>query len=322
MRRIVLALVGSLVALALATPSHASLNPCSAAKKKCVAKKASALLKCHFKDEKPPGLTPAALATCLQKAQDKFDGGATPAKGCFAKLEAKFPGQCLTINDTSILEGKVDAFVASVVCALDPGSNFCPIPTPSPTCPGPPPTPTPTSTPTGCQSNGSFCSVGSQCCSLICMGGMCQTPTCTDGVKNGNETGVDCGGGTCPQCPVGQGCIAASDCVINSICQAGQCSCAPGRSDCNGLPADGCEINVTNDPNNCSGCGNVCVLPNATESCVASMCMVGSCDPGFANCNGMTADGCEVNTTSDNSNCGFCGLVCPGVQNCIGSVCQ
>ncbi|HVJ18697.1 MAG TPA: discoidin domain-containing protein, partial [Polyangiaceae bacterium] len=27
------------------------------------------------------------------------------------------------------------------------------------------------------------------------------TPTCTDGVKNGNETGVDCGG-SCPACPV------------------------------------------------------------------------------------------------------------------------
>jgi len=54
----------------LAVPSHATLNACSAAKKKCVAKKAAALLKCHSKNEKPPGLTPAAFATCIQKAHD------------------------------------------------------------------------------------------------------------------------------------------------------------------------------------------------------------------------------------------------------------
>ncbi|XOV68837.1 MAG: CUB domain-containing protein [Fluviicola sp.] len=29
----------------------------------------------------------------------------------------------------------------------------------------------------------------------------CITPTCTDGIMNGQETGVDCGGPTCPACP-------------------------------------------------------------------------------------------------------------------------
>ena len=28
-------------------------------------------------------------------------------------------------------------------------------------------------------------------------------PTCTDGIQNGDETGVDCGGATCPSCPTG-----------------------------------------------------------------------------------------------------------------------
>jgi subtilisin family serine protease/chitodextrinase len=31
-------------------------------------------------------------------------------------------------------------------------------------------------------------------------------PTCTDGVQNGQETGVDCGGPTCPTCPPPTGC--------------------------------------------------------------------------------------------------------------------
>ena len=29
---------------------------------------------------------------------------------------------------------------------------------------------------------------------------MAITPTCTDGVQNGTETGVDCGGGSCTPC--------------------------------------------------------------------------------------------------------------------------
>src|SRR5262249_2783284 len=37
-------------------------------------------------------------------------------------------------------------------------------------------------------------------------------PTCSDGVKNGHETGVDCGGGTCNRCPSGAGCVNGSDC--------------------------------------------------------------------------------------------------------------
>ena len=65
------------------------LNKCSAGKKKCVANKVKAILGCYGKDATKPDST--ALAACIQKAQDKFDGGVDPTKGCFAKLEAK-PG--------------------------------------------------------------------------------------------------------------------------------------------------------------------------------------------------------------------------------------
>lgn len=319
MQRIALAVVTALVALTIATPSHATLNACSAAKKKCVSKKTAALLKCHFKNEKPPGLTPALFATCLQKAKDKFDGGLNPVKGCFAKAEAKFPGGCLTTGDTAALEAKADAYVDDVVCELDAGSGTCPAPTPTST---PPPNPTPTSTPAGCLSNGTPCVVGNQCCSLSCMAGLCQLPTCSDGIKNGGETGVDCGGGTCPACPLGQGCASNTDCQATTICSGGTCVCGAGQADCNGMPIDGCETNITSNPNNCGGCGMVCSLPNATNSCVASQCAVASCNTGFKNCNGLNADGCEINSTNNNNNCGLCGLTCPGVQTCINSVCQ
>jgi hypothetical protein len=317
MQRITVALVTLLAVLTLATPSHATLNACSAAKKKCVAKKAAALLKCHAKNEKPPvGLTPASFAACIQKAKDKFDGGLDPAKGCFAKLEAKFPGGCLTISDTVPLEGKVDAFVDDVVCELDPGSGTCP-PTPTPGAP----TPTPTSTPAGCNANGQSCTGNFQCCSFVCMFNTCLAPTCNDGIQNGNETGVDCGG-SCPACQLGQGCSTNTDCQATTTCSGGTCVCAAGQSDCNGLLGDGCEVNTASDPNNCGACGSVCSLPNANSGCTAAQCTIASCNTGYTDCDGLTGDGCEINTTGDNNNCGFCGLTCPFPQNCVNSICQ
>jgi hypothetical protein len=48
-------------------------------------------------------------------------------------------------------------------------------------------------------------------------------PTCSDGVKNGNETDVDCGGATtCGRCANGRTCGAATDCT-SGICTGGTC---------------------------------------------------------------------------------------------------
>jgi len=116
MQRIALALVGTLVAATFATPSHATINGCAAAKKHCVAKKTAGLLTCHQLAEKK-GLDPVSdpkVLACLQKVVTKFDGGSDPTKGCFAKVEAKFPGGCLTTTDTAALESTVDGFVSAV----------------------------------------------------------------------------------------------------------------------------------------------------------------------------------------------------------------
>ena len=43
----------------------------------------------------------------------------------------------------------------------------------------------------------------------------CAAATCTDSVKNGNETDVDCGGGGCPPCANGKSC-RAGDCKAGS----------------------------------------------------------------------------------------------------------
>src|SRR5215469_3899562 len=110
----VLPLLGALVAVAFTTPAHATFNACSAAKKLCVAKKTAGLLKCHqVAEKKGLPVSDQSIQACLQKVVAKFDGGATPSKGCFAKLEAKYPGPggCLTTTDRDALEMTVDGFV-------------------------------------------------------------------------------------------------------------------------------------------------------------------------------------------------------------------
>lgn len=49
--------------------------------------------------------------------------------------------------------------------------------------------------------DGQGCKTGDDCESRACWAGKCQVPTCSDGIQNGNETGIDCGGGApCPEC--------------------------------------------------------------------------------------------------------------------------
>jgi Kelch motif len=52
------------------------------------------------------------------------------------------------------------------------------------------------------------------------------TSTCSSGVRDGDETGVDCGG-SCPPCELGQGCNFGRDCVTGA-CSAGACALASG----------------------------------------------------------------------------------------------
>jgi hypothetical protein len=54
----------------------------------------------------------------------------------------------------------------------------------------------------GCINDESQCSNGRvECDSYICVDGVCQPPTCEDGVRNGDEEGVDCGGtSSCGPC--------------------------------------------------------------------------------------------------------------------------
>lgn len=62
------------------------------------------------------------------------------------------------------------------------------------------------------------------------------------------------------------------------------------------------------------GCGNPactpCSVGHATAACQGRTCVVGACDPGFADCDKNPANGCEVDL-SKASSCGACNAVCP-----------
>ncbi len=92
---------------------------------------------------------------------------------------------------------------------------------------------------------------------------------------------------------------------------------------CDGNSINGCETNLfASDLNNCGACGNVCATPqNSIPVCEVSSCGI-YCQPGFASCDGANYTGCEVDTRSDNANCGACGNACPAGSSCVGSVCS
>jgi hypothetical protein len=55
--------------------------------------------------------------------------------------------------------------------------------------------------------------------------------TCSDGITNGSETDVDCGG-TCPRCATGKTCASRNDCA-SARCDTGACEqCADPNTDC------------------------------------------------------------------------------------------
>jgi hypothetical protein len=97
--------------------------------------------------------------------------------------------------------------------------------------------------------------------SQVCQDGVCPSiATCSDGVKNGGETDVDCGGpGGCPHCANGKSCRVNGDCASNhcckeayqtegvckaccadshchfsKVCESGSCVCGASAHDCDG----------------------------------------------------------------------------------------
>lgn len=79
-------------------------------------------------------------------------------------------------------------------------------------------------------------------------------------------------------------------------------------NNCNGQVDEGFDLQ--SDVQNCGACATVCTASSGTPVCVNGECGVDTCAPGFADCDGQAANGCEVRTDTDPQNCGGCGIVC------------
>ncbi len=116
------------------------------------------------------------------------------------------------------------------------------------------------------------CSKPTDCPSKVCTAaGTCAAPTATDGVKNGSETDIDCGGPAAPACDILKECAKPDDCT-SKVCQGGICQ-APTSKD--GVK-NGAESDV-----DCGGTGNPKCLDGKDcgkrEDCESDVCLAGKC---------------------------------------------
>jgi hypothetical protein len=144
---------------------------------------------------------------------------------------------------------------------------------------------------------------------------------CDKSAQNGCEANLSSDAANCGNC--GNACPAISNGTAG--CISGNCGiamCSTGYGDCNSSLFDGCEAQTDADPNNCGACGNRCTFANATGSCVAGQCEIQACNPGYGDCDGNGANGCESNLKMDNNHCGSCTHLCNGLTpNCINGTC-
>ncbi|MCA9574857.1 MAG: hypothetical protein H6726_00320 [Sandaracinaceae bacterium] len=99
--------------------------------------------------------------------------------------------------------------------------------------------------------------------------------------------------------------------------------CPIGQANCDGNDLNGCEL-VARDNVNCSGCGTACAPNHATGNCSTGFCVVSQCDPGWGNCDGNMANGCEQRLNTLN-HCGGCNVLCDipsSGESCVTGTCQ
>jgi PKD repeat protein len=113
-----------------------------------------------------------------------------------------------------------------------------------------------------------------------CDSGMCPVATtCSDGVQNQNETGLDCGGPLCNPCPDGADCQQSSDC-LSGLCGAAEVCAAPSCSDA-----------IQNQGETAVDCGGA--LCSACPSCSDG---IRNQDEAGLDCGGTSCAACGVNT--------------------------
>jgi hypothetical protein len=141
------------------------------------------------------------------------------------------------------------------------------------------------------------CNANADCTSGVCATHTCAAATCSDGIKNGLETGIDCGG-TCAPCADGVACLVPGDCTSHVctglVCQAP--SCADGVR-------NGTETDVDCGGASCGACADnqVCRI---NADCTSGLCQGGVCTAKLGQGSACTANGeCTNGLCVDNFCC-------------------
>jgi len=148
---------------------------------------------------------------------------------------------------------------------------------------------------------------------------ICDTDTqtcvsCFDGIKNGKETHLDCGGPDCGAC-LAQPCDPQNGCGNHSICAAADNIC------CDTACADKCEACVgakTGEPD-----GTCAPIPSGTDP-DGECATAGGCGatPGKCRCQDGVKNGDESDVDCGGTTCGGCsgGKMCGGNGDCAADV--
>jgi hypothetical protein len=117
------------------------------------------------------------------------------------------------------------------------------------------------------------CIINNDCQSRVCdqSNASCASPTCSDAVRNANETDIDCGGGTCPTCANGKHCQVNGDCQ-SGVCTAGTQTCAIPT--CSDAVKNGGETDIDCGGPTCNKCGS------GKRCQVGADCVSGICGAG------------------------------------------
>ncbi len=163
--------------------------------------------------------------------------------------------------------------------------------------------------------------VDAQCGELKCKNGWLDCDGVVD--PNGCETNItdvnNCGG-------CGVKCAAGERCVVPTF-GSPYCGCASGETFCNTPSAGQICADLTRDTKNCGACGYVCPGSVTAGNHGFPKCQQGFCDyqcePGYADCDNNTGNGCETNLMVNTGNCGTCGHRCDAStgQPCIEGKC-
>lgn len=81
-------------------------------------------------------------------------------------------------------------------------------------------------------------------------------------------------------------------------------------------------VSLADPGTGCDGACGACKLRDAVAACKDGGCAIAACSAGFADCNRVAADGCEVDKASTHDHCGACGRACGVKRVCSEGSCE